>query len=295
MTETTRVDFHCHSTHSDGMLGPRELAQTLQADGVTVAALTDHDTTDGLVEFREALTRHGIGFISGVELTTRYRGEETHLLAYGVDPLHPGLQAAMLAQRQTQLPGVQSIAESLRVRGSARLAEGGIPPTRSADGGLDIAHAIQLVHEAGGKAFLAHPHMLGGDLDLFRSAFTELRAQGLDGIEAYYQSYSPAQQQMLIGLANELGLLISGGTDAHERRPGAANAFGVAMPTPVWKAFRDAVFSGGAARVGGLSPALPPVRRRPKWRHFIFHFIFPALLALTLFACLLYTSDAADE
>jgi len=61
MNATTRVDLHCHSIHSDGTMTPRELAQLLHAHGVAAAALTDHDTTDGLPEFRDALARHGIG------------------------------------------------------------------------------------------------------------------------------------------------------------------------------------------------------------------------------------------
>ncbi len=287
MSATTRVDLHCHSTYSDGMLSPGELAHALQAHGVVAAALTDHDTTDGLAEFREALERRGIGLIPGVELTVRYRGEEAHLLAYGVDPLHPGLQAAMLALRQAQPPGVHSIAGSLRLRASARLADGAAAPVFSAaDGGLDIAQAIAVVHEAGGKAFLAHPHMLGADLDQFRAILTDLQAQGLDGVEVYYLPYTPAQRQMLADLAAEVGLLTSGGSDAHERRAAGTRDFGVQMPTEAWKRFRDAVSVNGTP-LGGAACAVPPTRRL-KWRHFLFHFVFPTVMALALFAVAMF-------
>jgi PAS domain S-box-containing protein len=287
MSDTTRVDFHCHSTHSDGLLAPRDLAQALHDDGVVVAALTDHDTTAGLAEFHEALARHGVGFIPGVELTVRFHGQETHLLGYGLDPSHPELQAALAALRQAQPQSVHSIAGSLRTRAPARVADGAPKPELSPDGGLDIAAGIELVHRAGGRAFLAHPHMVGADLDEFRVILAELKTQGLDGVEAYYQPYTPVQQQMLADLADELRLLVSGGSDAHESRPGAGRATGVDMPTAAWKRFRDSVVAPGAAGAA-TSCVLPPARPRRQWRHFVFHFMFPALMALALFAAAMF-------
>ena len=120
MKATTRVDFHCHSTHSDGTLEPRELAQQLAAEGVAFAALTDHDTVDGLPAFHQALSHRGLGFIPGVELTVQYQGAEAHLLGYGLDPEHPELLATLASLRQIQAPGLHSIAGSLRQRGRCR-------------------------------------------------------------------------------------------------------------------------------------------------------------------------------
>ena len=282
MSDTTRVDFHCHSNHSDGVLSPRELAGQLAADKVAFAALTDHDSVEGLAEFRQVLTQRGVGFIPAVELTVQYQGREAHLLAYGIDPAHPDLRATLLSLKQAQAPGVQSIAETIRQRGPAHDAQS--PATSSAAGGLlDIAQAIDLVHRAGGKAFLAHPLVFEPDFTRLRQLATELKAQGLDGLEAFYAPFTPAQRDELQGLAKELGLLTSGGTDTHERRSGSGNALGVQMPTAVWKQFREGVVAGGAVRTNGPSPQQPP-RRRPKWRHFIFHFMFPAAMALALFA-----------
>ncbi len=285
MTDTTRVDFHCHSTHSDGALTPREVALELAAGKVAFAALTDHDSVDGLAEFQQVLTSRGVGFIPGVELTVQYQGREAHLLAYGIDPAHPDLQATLLSLQQAQAPGVQSIAETMRLRGTVPTHDPQSPAVTAAKGGLlAVAEAIELVHRAGGKAFLAHPLVFEADHERLRVLVTDLKAQGLDGLEALYAPFTPSQRDELVGLARELGLLVSGGTDAHERRSGPANAFGVQMPTPVWKQFRDAVFSSGVVRGNSLTHALPPTRRHPKWRHFIFHFIFPAFLALALFA-----------
>jgi len=154
-------------------------------------------------------------------------------------------------------------------------------------GGLDVAEAIALVHAAGGKTFLAHPHMLGSGREQFREILTELQTLGLDGVEVYYRAYTPAQQQILAGLAEELGLLASGGSDAHERRGAGTNDFGVNMPTAAWKRFRDAVSANGSS-TPPAQRAAAPAGRLVQWRHFFFHFVFPTVLALALFAIAMF-------
>ena len=74
-----RVDLHCHSSYSDGVLSPEQLAEKLAAAGVRLAALTDHDTTGGQKPFSNALKTFGIQTITGVELTVHFFGETLHL------------------------------------------------------------------------------------------------------------------------------------------------------------------------------------------------------------------------
>jgi predicted metal-dependent phosphoesterase TrpH len=81
MPTHVRVELHCHSVLSDGRQPPDELAERIAAVGVLAASLTDHDTVDGLEAFHRVLTRRGVGFITGLELTTHHDGRETHLLA----------------------------------------------------------------------------------------------------------------------------------------------------------------------------------------------------------------------
>lgn len=83
---TIRVNFHCHSNVSDGSLSPKELAMELVAAGVRFAALTDHDSIDGLVAFDEVLAAHGIGLLTGVEISVEEAPDSLHILAYGFDP-----------------------------------------------------------------------------------------------------------------------------------------------------------------------------------------------------------------
>jgi predicted metal-dependent phosphoesterase TrpH len=186
MDEVTRVDFHCHSTFSDGALSPRELGERLAAAGVAFAALTDHDTVDGLQAFGPALARRGVGFITGVEITVILDGdEEAHLLAYGFDPTHGELRQTLHALRQTRTPGVQSITASMRNKGSydAPGPDSKTRPSAASNGRLHAADAIALIHRAGGRAFIAHPLTLQRDLLRLEAILAGLKEKGLDGME----------------------------------------------------------------------------------------------------------------
>lgn len=285
---TTRVDFHCHSVYSDGSLTPRELAETISVDGVMVAALADHDSVDGLAEFRQTLARREVGFIAGVEITTLCDGEEAHLLAYGFDPAHAELQAVLHTLRQARTPGVQSIAGSIRRRGSHSAGEANAGDSASG-GQIDIADAIAIVHQAGGRAFLAHPLIFGHDLNELEHLLTVLKGKGLDGIEAIYEPFSEDQRTRLCAMAKRLGLLVSAGTDTHDRRPQNGSSLGIDMPTELWKEFRDAVCSGLSQTPHNVTSVAPGRSRgRFKWRDFAFHFVCPTLLAIGMFITAIY-------
>jgi len=84
------VDFHCHSTASDGTLAPDELAE--RGASFAALALTDHDNTDGTGEFLAARTL--CRRVPGVELSIE-PGEgfhKFHLLGLGIDPENAGLK-----------------------------------------------------------------------------------------------------------------------------------------------------------------------------------------------------------
>ena len=86
------IDFHVHSTASDGTFSPAMLAE--KARGFAAFALTDHDNMDGVAECREACARAGVPFVAGIELSIE-PGEgfdKFHLLGLGVDPSNEKLK-----------------------------------------------------------------------------------------------------------------------------------------------------------------------------------------------------------
>lgn len=286
------VNFHTHTDFSDGELSPEALAAGLAGAGVRYAALTDHDSLEGLPRFQEALKRRGVPCLPGVELTTYLAGHELHLLGYGFDPQHPDLLATLQSIRQARNLEVHSITGSLRKLGAAVPDNGQAAPPVSAapTGRLETTAAIALIHRAGGRAFWAHPLLFEPDLEKLEVHVVALQAAGLDGLEAYYAGFSEQQRTDLAALAQRHGLLASAGTDVHSER----GNFGITMPREAWIRFREALFEGPgfgpqpptaekavpgavAGRPSGTRPH--PFRRRS----YVVRIFLPTLIAIGLF------------
>ena len=91
-----KVDFHVHSTASDGTVAPGDLARAADAHGYAALALTDHDNCDGIAEFVGAARGPAAARrVAGVELSIEPgKGfDKFHLLALGIDPANDGLKA----------------------------------------------------------------------------------------------------------------------------------------------------------------------------------------------------------
>ena len=95
-----KADLHMHSTASDGVYTPEELMNLAAGLGYTHAALTDHDSTAGILPAREAAKRHGMQLIAGVELSCGAE-REIHVLGYGLDPQN-GALCAFCERRKAQ-------------------------------------------------------------------------------------------------------------------------------------------------------------------------------------------------
>lgn len=101
------IDLHAHTNHSDGLDSPTELVLNAKSAGVSVLAITDHDTVSGWDEARAAALRAGIGLISGIEVSTRSelpggRGISVHILAYLPDPNNEPLMSRLAATRESR-------------------------------------------------------------------------------------------------------------------------------------------------------------------------------------------------
>ena len=90
------VDFHVHSTASDGTLAPSEVVR--KAKGFAAVALTDHDNCDGIAEFVGGGAAGAAPFlVPGIELSIE-PGEgfdNFHLLGLGIDPENAELKALL--------------------------------------------------------------------------------------------------------------------------------------------------------------------------------------------------------
>ena len=109
-----RVDLHSHTTASDGTLSPRELVLAAVRQGVTVLAVTDHDSTDGLAEAMEEAAKHPpLTIVPGLEINCDVEGAEIHVLGYFVTYAADWFQDFLREQRAERVARVHRIAERL--------------------------------------------------------------------------------------------------------------------------------------------------------------------------------------
>ncbi len=74
---------------------------------------------------------------------------------------------------------------------------------------------IRLIHSTGGIAVMAHPKYWTSDLKMLRNGLAELKANGLDGIEAIYQANTQGETVDHLLIAKELDLIVTAGSDFH--------------------------------------------------------------------------------
>ena len=253
MTDLSRaVDLHVHSTASDGTYTPAELVQLAVSAGLSAFALTDHDTIAGISEAKLAAADCGCEVISGVELSCDYNGREVHMVGLFIDETDPTLQAELASFNERRIERNKEMVRRLQAEGLAITYEGLLadnhdrvitrgniakylvdhqlvrdnPTVFSRYLGDDCrcfvprekispGQAIRIIHAAGGLAILAHPLLYHMNLEQLRDFLALLKADGLDGMEAIYSTFQPGDERNMKRIANELDLLISGGSDFH--------------------------------------------------------------------------------
>lgn len=260
-----RVDLHAHTTASDGALTPAELVARAAGSGVTHLAVTDHDTTAGIVEAVATGRAHGVNVLAGVELSTLWQGREIHVVGLGLGA-HPVLDQGLAYQQDQRLRRAERIADKLSQRGLADAGsvigvQGRRSPGRShfADWlvsqgvvrdrqqafkrylgrqgrawvrpeWVSLETAVRWIRLAGGCSVLAHPHayrMTGAWLRRLCEAFA---GAGGDAIEVVTGRSTVTQVRDALGLSLRHGLAASCGSDFHA--PGAGLEPGQLAPLP---------------------------------------------------------------
>ena len=270
-----RVDLHLHSTASDGADAPEAVADHAARQGVEVISLTDHDAIHGIPPLRERAEAAGIRVINGVELSVNEHGIDVHVLAYGFDPEEPGFAAALARWRDGRherarkiLARLKGIGIRISIEEVEAIANGGAigrPHVAEAllqEGHVDslneafqrfLGHhapayvpkmtvpmdeAAAIVHEAGGVTVLAHPGTLNRD-----HLIPDWTRRGLDGIEVWHTKHDASAIRKYTGIAEQYGLLKTGGTDCHgARTPGVAIG-SVAVPYEILGPLEEAIRS----------------------------------------------------
>lgn len=241
------ADLHLHTYFSDGTFSPEEVVARGSKADLAALALTDHDTVEGCPRMAVACAAAQIEFITGAELTAEHEDLELHILGYFIDLENPKLlrqlarfqlvrqnrireMVARLNERNVPLqadtvfalancraPGRPHVARALVQAGYCANPDEAFErflkkdrPAWVPKAKMSALEAIELIHQAGGLAVMAHPALNRAD-----HLIAALVSAGLDGLECFHTKHSAGATKRYLEFAERFHLLVTGGSDCH--------------------------------------------------------------------------------
>lgn len=245
----TKVDFHVHSTCSDGLLTPENVVKRAYEKSVKYLALTDHDTVSGLDIAKAKAKSLGINFIPGIELSTNYNKESIHILGFFKDESYKDKKLIDYLNELKERRDIRAIKMIEKLKEEFNIIIDKDKLFKKANGGViarpHIAYeiiesgynytkdeifkkligkdcpayvpttkispeeGINILRKHNALVFLAHPILIK------KSPLTDFLSFGFDGIEGVYFQNSKDDEKRFINFALENNLLISAGSDCH--------------------------------------------------------------------------------
>lgn len=241
------ADLHLHTNFSDGTFSPEELVLHGQKAGMACIALTDHDSVEGCDRAAAAAAAVKMEFIPGTELTAEHDDTEVHILGYFLDTRNEKLLAEILkfqTVRQSRIhqmvarinelgvpleadsvfalancksPGRPHVARAMVKAGLVSTMDEAFEhflkkgrPAWVPKSKISALEAVELIHQAGGIAVMAHPGLNRTD-----EIIPDLVKAGMDGIECFHTKHSTAMSERYLEIADKYHLLVTGGSDCH--------------------------------------------------------------------------------
>jgi len=247
------VDLHCHSTVSDGVLPPAEVARRAHANGVDAWALTDHDEVGGLQQAGAAARELGMRFVTGTEISVTWAGQTVHIVGLGFDAGDATLAQGLRDTRAGRAERARRMGQRLADMGMPGAYEGALPfagnpelvsrthfarylvqagycpdvqtvfnkylgddcPGHVPMQWARLADAVGWIQGAGGRAVIAHPGRYKYSPLQFNALFDEFLQCGGVGIEVTTGSHTADEARHYAGVARRFGFLASRGSDFH--------------------------------------------------------------------------------
>jgi len=264
------IDLHCHTTASDGLITPSDIVRQAAREGISVMAIADHDTVNGLDEAVQTATEEGVNLIPALELSIAHPNGIFHLLGYGVQYedrafrnkliglkrireerilriieklKHAGVELTH-ADVQNELngdaPGKPHVARALVRRGYAPDVETALKtylnkgkPGYVVKEKIHPESAFELIRDAGGFPVLAHPKSLNCEGHKGYDRFIQKYVNlGLAGIEVYASIHDDEDVDLFSGIAKRHNLIATGGSDYHGDNGRRLGYYGEGRPIP---------------------------------------------------------------
>jgi predicted metal-dependent phosphoesterase TrpH len=253
-----KVDLHCHSNVSDGVLAPAAVAAYARKGGVDAWALTDHDEVGGIKAARKAALDLGMRFVPGVEISVTWGGETVHVVGLQLNEDEPALVQGLAATRSGRDARGREIGAQLARAGIPGAYEGALNYVGNPDllsrthfarylveigacgstpevfrkyltegkpgyvphRWATLAEAVGWIRKAGGVPVIAHPGRYRFTPVAEGAMLDEFKQLGGNAIEVVTGSHTPDQYEAYAEVARRYGFLASRGTDFHA--PGEA-------------------------------------------------------------------------
>lgn len=253
LSPVLNVDLHCHSTISDGVLCPADVAARAKQNGVDVWALTDHDEIRGIPQARSAALDLGMKFISGLEISVTWAGRTIHIVGLNVDETNEELINGLAETRSGRQFRAESMAADLAKAGIPNVYQGALKYVGNPDlisrshfarylveigicedihavfknyltegkpgfvphRWATLAEAVGWIRRSGGVAVIAHPGRYDLSPVAFDALFREFKAFGGTSIEVVTGSHTPDQFAEYAKVAKRYGFAGSRGSDFH--------------------------------------------------------------------------------
>ena len=253
------IDFHTHSTASDGGLSPRDLVALARERKLALLAITDHDTVAGYLAVaaeHAAQDPSGLQLVAGVEFSCRWSATTIHILGLGMDCRHPAMVEGLAWLESARVERGKKIGQRLEALGFAGALEGALAEAGDSQLGRphfsawmvarghvsdhsqafdkylgqgktgdvkafwpELAQVVAWIVAAGGVAVIAHPLKYNFTRMKLRRLVIDFMAAGGRGIEIASGYQTPDQVGQLRRLAGEFGLEVSVGSDYHRDGP----------------------------------------------------------------------------
>ncbi len=246
------IDLHCHSTYSDGFLSVQALLDLAVSRGVSMLALTDHDTVDGVAELIHLAENKPLKPVPGIEISVRWRKYDIHIIGLQIDIHHPQIKQVVSEQKLRRKERAEAIANSLEQLGVRNPLEAAIENAGHShlarphfaqvlvDAGyvkdraqafqlylrrgkpayhlcqwVSLAEAVKAITESGGVATLAHPQKYGLTQTKLRELIEAFVDAGGKAIEVVSGSQDREGIKQIAAFCQEYGMLASTGSDFH--------------------------------------------------------------------------------
>ena len=249
-----KTDLHIHTYFSDGVFSPEKIVDTAIDVGLEAIAITDHDNILAYDVAQKYIKDNNLSdkieIIKGIEINTLYKNYEVHILGYFMDTENSDFVELLKQQQQARIKQTKEIIKLLAQKEGIRIKFDDVKKLVAPGGSIGRPHiakaittaggtnnimdayakyihddspvyvqrktvspfdAIEIIYDAGGIPVIAHPH----DIDIAETLIKELMNCGLRGIEAYHRKHSPACVEYFSSMAEELGLIVTGGSDFH--------------------------------------------------------------------------------